>query len=47
MTTAKDAVRLEGAPALGLPVFVMAIAAEIADEARLRARLLSAVGRAA
>jgi len=47
VTTAKDAVRLEGAPGLGLPVFVMAIAAEIADEARLRARLLSAVGRAA
>jgi len=47
VTTAKDAVRLEGAPALGLPVFVMAISAQIADEERLRARLLAAVGRAA
>jgi len=47
VTTAKDAVRLEGAPTLGLPVVVMAISAKIADEARLRARLLSAVGRAA
>jgi len=47
VTTAKDAVRLEGVPALGLPVMVMAISAEVADEARLRARLLSAVGRAA
>jgi tetraacyldisaccharide 4'-kinase len=47
VTTAKDAVRLEGAPALGLPVVVLAIAADVADEARLRARLLSAVGRAA
>ena len=47
VTTAKDSVRLEDASALGLPVVVMAIAARIADEARLRARLLSAVGRAA
>jgi tetraacyldisaccharide 4'-kinase len=47
VTTAKDAVRLEGVPALALPVVVMAIAAEITDEARLRTRLLAAVGRAA
>ena len=47
VTTAKDAVRLESAGALGLPIVVLAIAAEVADEARLRARLLSAVGRAA
>jgi tetraacyldisaccharide 4'-kinase len=47
VTTAKDAVRLEGAATLGLPVVVMAIAPDIADEARLRARLLSAVGRVA
>ena len=45
--TAKDAVRLESPWLLDPPVLVMAIAAEIADEARLRARLLSAVGRAA
>jgi tetraacyldisaccharide 4'-kinase len=47
VTTAKDAVRLESVPALGLPLVVMAISAEIADEERLRARLLAAVGRAA
>jgi tetraacyldisaccharide 4'-kinase len=47
VTTAKDAARLEGTGTLSVPVVVMAIAAEIADEARLRARLLSAVGRAA
>jgi tetraacyldisaccharide 4'-kinase len=46
VTTAKDAVRLEGS-ALGLPVLVLAIAALIADEGRLRERLLSAAGRAA
>jgi tetraacyldisaccharide 4'-kinase len=46
-TTAKDAVRLEGAPALGLPVVVLAIAAEIAHEARLRERLLAVARRAA
>jgi tetraacyldisaccharide 4'-kinase len=46
VTTAKDAVRLEGST-LGLPVLVLAIAALIADEGRLRERLLSAVGRAA
>jgi tetraacyldisaccharide 4'-kinase len=46
VTTAKDAVRLEGST-LGLPVLVLAIAALIADEGRLRERLLSAAGRAA
>ena len=46
-TTAKDAVRLGDAPALGLPVAVLAIAAHVADEVRLRARLLAAAGRAA
>jgi tetraacyldisaccharide 4'-kinase len=46
VTTAKDAVRLGGST-LGLPVLVLAIAALIADEGRLRERLLSAVGRAA
>ncbi len=46
-TTAKDAVRLEGAPALGLPVLVLAIAADVADEARLRARLLAVARRVA
>ncbi len=46
VTTAKDAVRLEGPWLLDPPALVMAIAAEISDEARLRARLLSAVGRA-
>jgi len=46
VTTAKDAVRLEGT-SLGLPVLVLAIAATIADEGRLRERLLSAAGRAA
>jgi len=30
-----------------LPVVVLAVAAEISDEARLRARLLSIAGRAA
>jgi tetraacyldisaccharide 4'-kinase len=46
-TTAKDAVRLEGAPALGLPLVVLAIAADVADEARLRERLLAVARRAA
>ncbi len=45
-TTAKDAVRLEGA-ALGLPILVLGIAAQVADEARLRQRLLCVAGRAA
>ena len=47
VTTAKDAVRLERTWAFDPPVFVMAIAAGIADEARLRARLLSVAERAA
>jgi len=47
VTTAKDAVRLESPWRLDPPLLVMAIAAAIADEGRLRARLLSAVGRAA
>jgi tetraacyldisaccharide 4'-kinase len=47
VTTAKDAVRLEGPWRLEPPVVVMAIAADIGDEARLRARLLSAAGGAA
>jgi tetraacyldisaccharide 4'-kinase len=46
VTTAKDAVRLEDASAFGLPVVVLGIAALISDEVLLRARLLSAVGRA-
>jgi tetraacyldisaccharide 4'-kinase len=45
VTTAKDAVRLEGLPAAGLPVLVLEVAAEIADETRLRERLLAAAGR--
>jgi len=47
VTTAKDAVRLETAGALSLPVLVLHVGAEIRDEARLRARLLAAAGRAA
>jgi tetraacyldisaccharide 4'-kinase len=47
VTTAKDAVRLEGTWAFDPAVLVMAIAARIADEERLRARLLSVAGRAA
>jgi tetraacyldisaccharide 4'-kinase len=47
VTTAKDAVRLESPWVLDPPVLVMGIAADISDEARLRARLLSAAGRAA
>ena len=47
VTTAKDAVRLERGAFSGLPVVVLAVAAEISDEARLRARLLSIAGRAA
>jgi tetraacyldisaccharide 4'-kinase len=45
VTTAKDAVRLQSPWGLEPPALVMAIAADIVDEARLRARLLSAVGR--
>src|SRR4029450_3530048 len=47
VTTAKDAVRLEGLPALEMPVVVLHVEARIADEARLRERLLAAVRRAA
>ncbi len=47
VTTAKDAVRLEGLSLAGVPVVVLGIAAEIRDEERLRASLLSAAGRAA
>jgi tetraacyldisaccharide 4'-kinase len=47
VTTAKDAVRLDGVGTLGLPVLVLHVAAEIADEPRLVARLLAAAGRAA
>ena len=43
VTTAKDAVRLEGLPETALPVLVLEIAAEIGDEARFRDRLLAAV----
>jgi tetraacyldisaccharide 4'-kinase len=46
VTTAKDAVRLPPNPR-GLPLLVLEIAAEIQDEARFRARLLSAVARRA
>ncbi len=46
VTTAKDAVRLPPAP-LAPPVLVLEIAAEIADEARFRERLLAAVARGA
>jgi len=47
VTTAKDAVRLEGRWPFEPAALVMAIAADIADEGRLRARLLAAVGTAA
>jgi tetraacyldisaccharide 4'-kinase len=47
VTTAKDAVRLEGLPQVELPIVVLHIEALIADEARLRDRLLAAVWRAA
>ncbi len=47
VTTAKDAVRLERRWAFAPAVLVMSIAAKIGDEERLRARLLSAVERAA
>jgi hypothetical protein len=39
-------VRLESRESLDPPVLVMAVVADIADEERLRARLLSAAGRA-
>lgn len=49
VTTAKDAVRIEGLPLEGLqlPLVVLDVAAAIADEPRFRARLLAAAGRAA
>jgi tetraacyldisaccharide 4'-kinase len=48
LTTAKDAVRLPGdAPFAQIPVVVLRIEARVADAARLRQRLLAAVGRAA
>jgi tetraacyldisaccharide 4'-kinase len=47
VTTAKDAVRLEGASFSGVPVVVLGIAADILDEGRLRARLLSTAGSVA
>jgi tetraacyldisaccharide 4'-kinase len=47
VTTAKDAVRLEGGAFSGVPVVVLNVAAEILDEGRLRARLLSVARRAA
>jgi tetraacyldisaccharide 4'-kinase len=51
ITTAKDAVRLPLSGAVGhtpdLPILVLRIAAQIEDEPRLRARLLTAVGKAA
>ena len=43
LTTAKDAVRLPEA-GIDLPVLVLRIAAEIADETRFRARLLAVAG---
>jgi tetraacyldisaccharide 4'-kinase len=47
LTTSKDAVRLETTSLAGLPVIVLGIEARVADEARLRERLLAAVRRAA
>jgi tetraacyldisaccharide 4'-kinase len=47
VTTAKDAVRLESPWVLDPPLVVMAIAADISNEASLRARLLAAAGRTA
>jgi tetraacyldisaccharide 4'-kinase len=47
VTTAKDAVRLEGAPPPGLPLVVLHIEARVQDQARLAARLARAVRRAA
>jgi len=51
VTTAKDAVRLSrcatASDALGLPILVLGIAAEIEDEPRLRERLLAVARRAA
>jgi len=47
VTTAKDAVRLEGHGALGLPLIVLRIEARVLDEERLARRLLAAARRAA
>jgi tetraacyldisaccharide 4'-kinase len=47
VTTSKDVVRLEGAGFGELPVIVLGIEARVADEPRLRERLLAAVRRAA
>ena len=47
VTTAKDVVRLESASVSEPPVIVLGIEARVADEARLRERLLAAVRRAA
>ena len=46
-TTAKDVVRLEAVSFGGLPLIVLGIEARVADEPRLRERLLAAVRRAA
>ena len=47
VTTAKDAIRLEGLPPVDLPIVVLTIEARVLDEARLRERLLAALWRAA
>ena len=47
VTTAKDVVRLEAQDGVGLPLFVLEIAAVIEDEPRFRERLLAAVRRPA
>lgn len=47
VTTSKDAVRLDSAAFTDLPVIVLSIEARVADEARLRERLLAAVRGAA
>ncbi len=47
VTTAKDAVRLEGLPQPGLPVIVLRVEARVSDEPRLRELLLAAVRSAA
>jgi tetraacyldisaccharide 4'-kinase len=47
VTTAKDAVRLEGAPLPELPLVVLHIEARVQDQARLAARLERAVRKAA
>jgi tetraacyldisaccharide 4'-kinase len=47
VTTAKDAVRLEGLPPFELPVVVLRIEAQIGNESRLGERLLAVARRAA